>query len=196
MANMDPQTSMILAGIVLTALVAIAAWLLYRNNQSHRLEHRFGPEYRKAMEDMGSRNKAEAELREREKRVARLKIVPLAPADAERFRQAWRTLQTRFVDDPQGAVTEADTLVRELMGQRGYPMGDFDRLAADLSVDHPIVVDNYRAAQDILRQHRDGHSDTESLRRAVVHYRALFHELLEVDDATSAAMPTQPMEAR
>src|SRR5512138_2723803 len=107
MASMDPQSSMILAGVILTALIALAAWLVYRNNQSHRLEHRFGPEYKRAMEDLGSRTKAETELREREKRVSRFNILPLTRADADRFSQAWKSLQARFVDDPTGAVRDA-----------------------------------------------------------------------------------------
>jgi predicted nucleic acid-binding protein len=196
MANMDPQASMILAGVVLTALVALAAWLMYRNTQSHRLEHRFGPEYRRAVEDLGSRTKAESELREREKRVSRFNIVPLSREDAVRFGQAWKALQAKFVDDPKGAVQEADTLVRELMQERGYPMGDFDRLAADLSVDHAVVVDNYRAATAIVMRDQRGEADTEALRNAVVHYRTLFHELLEVDDKRANDMPAQPQETR
>src|SRR5690349_7961947 len=100
MSPMDPQSSMILAGVILTALIALGAWLMYRNSQSHRLEHRFGPEYRRAVDDLGSRTKAESELREREKRVSRFSIVPLSPEDADRFAQAWKSLQARFVDDP------------------------------------------------------------------------------------------------
>jgi predicted nucleic acid-binding protein len=194
---MDPQSSMILAGVVLTVLIAVAAWLMYRNTQSQRLEHRFGPEYRRALDDLGSRGKAESELRDREKRVAGFEIVPLSRGDAERYGRSWKALQSRFVDDPKGAVLEADMLVRDVMHKRGYPMGDFDRLAADLSVDHAIVVDNYRAAQAIVELDRRGEADTEALRNAVVHYRTLFHELLEVDDVPAGARPAlQPKEAR
>jgi hypothetical protein len=197
MTPMDPQTSMILTGIVLTVLIAVAGWLLYRNTQSHRLEKRFGPEYGRAVDELGSRDKAESELRAREKRVASFAIVPLSADDARRFGDSWRALQARFVDDPKGAVAEADALVHELMMKRGYPMGDFDRLAADVSVDHPVVVDNYRAAHAIAEGSRRGQSDTEALRRAVVHYRTLFHELLEVDEPRDhAAMAARPMEAR
>ncbi len=195
MASMDPQSSMILAGVILTALIALAAWLVYRNNQSHHLQDRFGPEYKRALDDHGSRTKAEAELLEREKRVSKFNIVPLSRSDADRFGQRWKTLQGRFVDDPRGAVMEADLLVREVMQTRGYPMGDFDSLAADLSVDHPVVVDNYRAAQDIVRRDQRGESDTEALRNAVVHYRALFHELLEVDEPRAEPRPGSLKEA-
>jgi predicted nucleic acid-binding protein len=194
---MDPQTSMILAGVVMTALIALAAWLVYRNNQSHRLEDRFGPEYKRALDDLGSRSKAESELREREKRVARFHIVPLSREDAERYGRSWKALQGRFVDDPKGAVMEADMLVRDVMQKRGYPMGDFDSLAADLSVDHAVVVDNYRAAQAVVLKDQRGEADTEALRNAVVHYRTLFHELLEVEDvAPAGSMPAQPQGAR
>jgi hypothetical protein len=198
MASMDPQMSMIVAGIVITLLVAAAAWFVYRNNQSHRLEHRFGPEYRRAVEDLGSRTKAESELREREKRVRRFDIVPLSRPDAERFAADWNALQARFVDDPKAAVADADTLVCELMRKRGYPMSDFDRLAADLSVDHPVVVEHYRAAHSIVLRDQRGEADTEALREAVVHYRTLFDDLLEADDGARAgrAMPAPPKEAR
>lgn len=179
METLDAQTLSILA-IVILALIAIGAWIYYQKRQSHRLIQRFGPEYGRAVDEMGSRTKAESELRMREKRVEKLHIVPLAPAEAARFTQAWKALQGRFVDNPKGVLAEADQLVRELMLKRGYPMGDFERRAADISVDHPAVVDHYRAAQAIALRDRGGEADTEELRRAVVHYRALFDDLLEV----------------
>ena len=188
---MDAQTSMIFAGIVVIALIALAALLLYRNKQSHRLQQRFGPEYGRTVNDLGSRTKAESELKAREKRVEQLNIVALAPAEAARFSQAWKALQGRFVDNPKGVVTEADQLVRELMLKRGYPMGDFEHRAADISVDHPAVVANYRAAQAIAARDQRGEADTEELRKAVVHYRALFDELLEVSPVRPTAMPAE-----
>ena len=132
---------------------------------------------------MGKRSKAEAELEARQKRVARLDIVPLSVAEAARFHQAWVATQARFVDDPKAAVIEADHLVYEVMAKRGYPMGDFEARAADISVDHPGVVSNYRAARAIALADERGQVDTELLRRAVVHYRSLFEELLEVREA-------------
>jgi hypothetical protein len=111
----------------------------------------------------------------------------LAPPDAARFTQAWNALQSRFVDDPKAVVVQADQLVRELMLKRGYPMGDFERRAADISVDHPTVVEIYRAAQAIAVRDQRGEADTEELRKAVVHYRALFDELLEVRVPKQAA---------
>ena len=161
-------------------MIAIAAWLWNQKKQSQRLEQRFGPEYARTVDELGSRPKAEAELRTREKRVHKLDIVPLDPADASRFSQEWKALQGRFVDNPKGVLIDADRLVRELMLKRGYPMGDFEQRAADISVDHPAVVDHYRAAQAIGLRDRLGEADTEELRKAVVHYRALFDDLLEV----------------
>lgn len=179
MNTLDTQSMAILAVVVL-AFIAIGAWLYSRKKQSDRLAQRFGPEYGRAVHEMGSRTKAESELRAREKRVEKFHIMPLAPADAQRFSQSWMALQGRFVDNPKGVLMEADQLVRELMLKRGYPMGDWERQAADISVDHPAVVDHYRAAQAIAMRDRRGEADTEELRRAVVHYRALFDELLEV----------------
>jgi hypothetical protein len=179
MNTMDTQTMAVVAVLIL-ALLAVGAWLYTRKRQSDRLIQRFGPEYGRAVDAMGSRAKAESELRTREKRVEKLDIVPLAPADAARFSQDWKALQGRFVDNPKGVLMEADQLVRDLMGKRGYPMGDFESRAADISVDHPTVVEHYRAAQAIALRDRRGEADTEELRKAVVHYRALFDDLLEV----------------
>jgi hypothetical protein len=176
------DTQMLVVAVVVVVLIAIAFWMYSRRRQSEHLEKRFGPEYGRAVHEFGSRDKAEAELLARQKRVAELDIVPLTPADAQRFTQQWRTLQARFVDNPQGVLVEADRLVRELMQARGYPMGDFERRAADISVHHPNVVDHYRAAHDIAEQERQGQVDTEGMRQAVIHYRALFSELLQVEE--------------
>lgn len=174
------DTNLVLVGLVLLVLVALAVWLTARRKQSQTLEKRFGPEYGRAVEEHGSRTKAEAELVARQKRVEQLHIVALAPAEAERFSHDWRSVQARFVDDPPAALAEADRLVKDLMHKRGYPMGDFERRAADISVDHPAVVHHYRAAHAIARRGRDTQLDTETMRQAVIHYRALFSELLEV----------------
>jgi len=183
MDTISTQTWIILAGVVILALIALAVWFFYHKKQSHRLEQRFGPEYGRSVDELGSRTKAESELKDREKRVEHFNIVPLAPSEAARFSEAWKVLQGRFVDDPKNAVIQADQLVRELMLKRGYPMGDFERRAADISVDHPAVVEHYRAAQAIAVRDGRGEADTEELRKAVVHYRALFDELLEVKEA-------------
>ena len=179
METIDTQTWIILAGVVVLALVAVGAWF-YRRNQSHKLQDRFGPEYDRTVTELGSRTKGESELKAREKRVEKLDILPLAPSEVARFSEAWQALQGRFVDNPKGVVVQAEQLVRELMEKRGYPMGDFERRAGDISVDHPDVVANYRAAQAIAVREQRGSADTEELRKAVVHYRALFDELLEV----------------
>ena len=180
MGNLDSQTSTILAVVVVLVLVALAAWYFVQKRQSERLQQRFGPEYGRTVEELGSRAKAESELKARENRVGKLNIVPLAPSDAARFSQAWANLQGSFVDNPKEVVAQADQLVRELMVQRGYPMADFEHRAADISVDHPAVVENYRAAQVIAARDTRGEATTEDLRNAVVHYRVLFNELLEV----------------
>ena len=178
---LDTQTLILLAAVAV-AFIALVAWFIYQRVQSQKLQQRFGPEYGRTVDRLGSQTKAEAELRARERRVEKFNIVPLAPAEAARFRQAWNVLQSHFVDDPKGAVVQADALVRELMLKRGFPMGDFERRAADISVDHPVVVENYRVAQGIAERAARGEADTEELRNAVVHYRAIFNELLEVGD--------------
>ena len=188
MDAIDTRTWFIVVGVVVLGFIALAAWFFYQRKQSHRLQQRFGPEYKRTIDELGSRARAESELKEREKRVERLHVVPLPPPEAARFSQAWKAVQSRFVDNPKNAVVEADKLVRELMQKRGYPVGDFERRAADISVDHPNVVQNYRAAQAIALQAERGGADTEELRKAVVHYRALFAELLEVQEAKHEVM--------
>jgi hypothetical protein len=178
-----PTQWLIIAGVFALAAIALAAWLsAQKKRQSQRLQQRFGPEYDRAVTELGGRAKAESVLKAREKRVEGLEIVALSPADAERFSQAWVALQGRFVDNPKGTVVQADQLVRELMLKRGYPMGDFELRAADISVDHPGVVETYRAAQAVAVRNERGEADTEALRKAIVHYRALFDELLEVHE--------------
>lgn len=180
----NPQ-AWVIAIIVVIAVVALALFVVreQRQRQSRRLQERFGREYERAVSEHGDRTKAESELRARERRIEKLKIVPLAPAEAARFSQDWNGLQSRFVDSPKGVVMEADRLVRELMVKRGYPMGDFERRAADISVDHPALVDAYRSAQAIATRDQRGEASTEELRKAVVYYRTLFDELLEVRSA-------------
>jgi hypothetical protein len=182
-----PGNTLIFSILLIALGIAVVAWLVMQKQRSAKLKKRFGPEYDRAVIEFGSRTRAEAELLKREQRVARLKIVSLTPADAARFSQAWSTLQGRFIDSPRGVVVEADQLVRELMEKRGYPMGDFERRAADISVDHPRVVSNYRAAQVIATRDASGEADTEELRKAVIHYRTLFDELLEAKPLAPAA---------
>ena len=188
--NTVPTNTVILAVALLVAAIAVVAWVFtQRKRQSQRLQQRFGPEYGRAVKELGGRTQAEAELKRREDRVALLNITPLVPADAARFTQAWKALQGRFIDNPKEVVAEADHLVRELMTKRGYPMGDFERRASDISVDHPGVVATYRAAQVIAARDARGEADTEELRTAVVHYRTLFDELLEVNPVKAVDLP-------
>jgi hypothetical protein len=186
--NLNSPQTLIVAAVVIVALIVAVGFIVreQRRRQSLRLQRQFGPEYSRVVETAGDRSKAEAELLSREKRVARLKIMPLSPSDAARFSDAWGTLQTRFVDNPRGTVVEADRLVRDLMIKRGYPMADFEHRAADISVDHPQLVETYRAAQTIAARDERGEASTEELRKAVVYYRALFDELLEVRSPNKA----------
>jgi hypothetical protein len=195
METLDTQTWMILAAVVVVALIAVGAWF-YRRKQSHKLQEHFGPEYDRTVHELGSRRKGESELTAREKRVERLQILPLAPSEAARFSEAWRALQGRFVDNPKGVVVQAEQLVRELMEKRGYPMGDFERRAGDISVDHPDVVANYRSAQAIALRDQKGTADTEELRKAVVHYRALFDDLLQVREPRQEIIAEKRVAAR
>jgi hypothetical protein len=192
MDTTNPNWGVLATVLIVIVLAAVAAWFYtQRRKQSERLKQRFGPEYGRTVERLGSETKAEAELSARQKRVESLNIVPLAPADAAKFRQSWNTLQGRFVDNPKGVVVQADHLVYELMLKRGYPMGDFERRAADISVDHPAVVANYRAARVIALRDERGEATTEELRKAVVHYRALFDELLEVSEPKQGVLSSK-----
>ena len=175
---MDETTIVVVAVVaVLAALVAL--WWLNRT-RSRRLQDRFGPEYERTIEQSDSRREAERDLRERQQRRDDLEIVPLADESRERYAEEWRGVQERFVDAPAESVAEADVLVVQVMRERGYPVDDFDRRVEDVSVDHPEVVSHYRSGHAVAERCRsDEDTDTEELREAVVHYRALFEELLE-----------------
>lgn len=173
----------IVLGIIIILLLVVVALLVPRLRRSKELHQRFGPEYERTLASTKDRSRAEAELERRVERVEALKIRPLSPPDRSRFAEAWRTDQARFVDDPRGAVKEADRLVADLMQVRGYPLADFEQRAADISVDHPRLVQEYRAAHDIAQRDANGAVTTEDLRAAMVHYRALFEDLLETTDA-------------
>jgi predicted nucleic acid-binding protein len=164
---------------VLAVAVVVLAVLLMRSRQSQRLQEDFGPEYDRAVEERGDRRQAEAELSERRERRAKLDIRPLEPEARERYAERWQAAQRRFVDHPAQAVGEADSLVSAVMSERGYPVSEeFDQRAADISVDHPVVVEHYRAAHEISLRTTAGDTSTEDLRQAMVHFRALFDELL------------------
>lgn len=173
----------IVAIIVIVLLAAVVAYMLLQRKRSDRLQERFGPEYRQTVAATGSRREAEAELTSREKRHAELDIRPLGPETRGRYAEEWRGVQADFVDNPQEALGRADRLVLEVMRERGYPMDDFDQRAADISVDYPAVVSNYRAAHVITESNDAGRAGTEDLRQAMVHYRSLFDELLGTETA-------------
>ncbi len=173
---MDTTSAIILAVIVVA--IAIAIFLFLRTRRTNRLRENFGPEYNRAIEESGGRGKAERELEQRKKRVETFSIHPLTASDRERYATRWREVQSLFVDDPQAAVGQADKLVGEVMGTRGYPVGDFEQRSADLSVDHPVVVQNYRAAHEIAERREQGDAGTEDLRQAMILFGALFDDLV------------------
>jgi hypothetical protein len=175
------DTPLLVAAVVVVVLVAVGAWWYLQRQKRERLRSRFGAEYDRTLREVGDARKAEAVLEQRQKRVAGFDLRPLSSEDSGRFAEAWRRVQSRFVDDPRGAVTEADGLVADVMGARGYPVADFEQRAADLSVAHGPVVEHYRAARVIAVRHARGEAGTEDLRQAMVHYRALFEDLLETE---------------
>lgn len=179
---MDTRLGIVLAVAVVVVLALV--FFLLRRKRTDDLRKRFGPEYDRTVREIGPR-RAESNLRERERRVEKLSIRELSAAEREHFLTEWRVVQSRFVDDPQGAAADADSLVAQLMQARGYPVSDFDQRAADISVDHPRVVDNYRAAHDIVRRQNQGEATTEDLRSALIYYRSLFDELLETTSSGS-----------
>ncbi len=175
---MDQTALVAIIVVVILAIVAGVAFVVTRKRRTEQLRSRFGPEYDQALKESGDRAHAEANLKEREKRVELLNIQPLAKEDAVRFRESWQQIQARFVDDPKGAVTEADQLLSNVMSRRGYPVGDFEQRAADISVEHPMVVKHYRAGHEIALRHARGEASTEDLRQAMIHYRTLFTDLV------------------
>lgn len=178
---MDSQTVMLVTAAVVVLLLVVAAWVYMSRRQRVKLRERFGPEYERTVEAVGPA-RAESLLRARAERVSRFNLHQLTHDQVEAFAREWRRIQARFVDDPAGAVGEADQLVTQVMTARGYPLeDDFERRAADLSVDHPVVVQNYRIARALALRRQSGEAGTEEMRQAVVNYRALVDELLEVD---------------
>jgi hypothetical protein len=177
---MDQHQLAILFGVIV-AIIAIAAisFVLARQRRSRRLRERFGPEYDRVVRKEGEVRRAEGVLEMRATRRESFVVRPLSASARSDFTDRWHAVQSQFVDDPKGSVSHADQLVNELMEARGYPMADFAHRADDISVDHPVVVDNYRAAHDIALRHKRGQASTEDLRKAMVHYRSLFNELLQ-----------------
>jgi hypothetical protein len=177
---LDPKIIALAAVVILIIAVLAVMYARKRRSTTADLRQRFGPEYERAVREHGSERKAEARLADREKRVEKLTIRDLDPSERERFVERWGSVQSRFVDSPKGAVAEADDLVSSLMKTRGYPVSDFDQRAADISVDHPRVVENYRSAHEIALRVGKNEATTEDLRAAMIHYRSLFEELVQV----------------
>jgi hypothetical protein len=177
---LDPKVIVLAA--VLIVIAAVLVWLYLRNRRrtTAGLRQKFGSEYDRAVLAHGSERKAESKLEDREKRVEKLKIRDLDPTEHERYSKQWESVQSRFVDSPKGAVAEADDLVSSVMKTRGYPVSDFDQRAADISVNHPRVVENYRSAHEIALRLGKDQATTEDLRTAMIHYRSLFEELVQV----------------
>lgn len=175
--------------IGLVAIVAVGAliWWAGQRRRTEQLKDRFGPEYARTVETADDRKRAEQELQARQERIDALDIRPLSAKNRARFGERWRVVQSLFVDDPSMAVEQADTLIGEVMRARGYPVGDFEQRAADVSVNHPQVVDHYRTAHKIAERRATTDVNTEALRQAFVHYRALFADLLETADAHERA---------
>lgn len=178
--------------VIAVALVVIAAvWAAVKRRRTEQLRGRFGPEYDRTVEEADGRRHGERQLLEREERRQQLDIRPLSPEARDRYRGEWRTIQSRFVDDPNTAVGEADRLVQDVMRERGYPTDDFEQRVADISVDHPHVVEHYRAAHSVAVARERGEANTEDLRQSLVHYRSLFDELLVTEEREPVDASTQ-----
>jgi hypothetical protein len=174
------DTAVVIVVALITLAVIIGAVIYVQRRRSQDLRARYGSEYIAAVDELGDRHKAEAELRQRERRVERFDIRPLSAGETERFAERWRKVQADFVDDPGAATARADELLGEVMHARGYPVSDFEQRAADLSVEHPQLVADYRIAHEVAMRHARGDAGTEDLRRAMIHYRDLFAELVEL----------------
>jgi hypothetical protein len=181
--RMDHKIAIVIAVAVVVVGILILASVFTRKRRTDNLRKRFGPEYDRTVHEFGP-ERAESKLHEREKRVGKFSIRPLSVSERQHFLAEWRATQSRFVDDPRGAAEDADALVNKVMQSRGYPMSAFEQRADDVSVDHPRVVDNYRAAHEIAIRQRSGEATTEDLRSALIYYRSLFDDLLETTSTT------------
>jgi hypothetical protein len=184
MTTFGPIELALIIGFAVLVVAGIVAWYSLRKRRTEKLRAQFGAEYERAVKEDGGRRHAEAGLKERTARVESLNIRPLAAGDRARFVESWSRVQARFVDGPGGAVTEADQLLRDVMSTRGYPVSDFEQRAADISVGHPLVIENYRTAHAIAVRQTQGQANTEDLRQAMIHYRTLFDELLGEPELT------------
>jgi hypothetical protein len=184
---MSTNAMIILAVAVAVIAVVVVIALLMKARKSQQLKARFGQEYQRAVESTGNKGLAEAKLEKLEKRVHGFNLVELAPEARVEFAAEWKQIQARFVDDPKIALAEADQLIQKMMTARGYPTADFEQRAADISVDHPLVVENYRAGHEIALLHAQGRATTEDMRQAMIHYRTLFADLAGAPEVARAA---------
>ena len=174
-----PAWVWVLIAIAVVAILAVVVWQALMRRQTGRLQEQFGPEYERTLGKADSKRDAEAELQAREERRQQIDVRPLSRAARDRYLQAWQEVQSQFVDDPRAAVASADSLIQSVMAERGYPVEDFEQRAADISVDHPQVVENYRHGHRLAQASADGNDSTEDLRQVMRHYRKLFDELAE-----------------
>jgi hypothetical protein len=175
-----PAWVWVLIAVAVVAVLALVVWQAVARRRTGQLRQQFGPEYDRTVDTAQSKRDAEAELQSREERRQQLEVRPLSQAARDRYLQSWQSVQAQFVDDPRAAVASADSLIQSVMAERGYPVEDFEQRAADISVDHPLVVENYRQGHRLASASANGSSDsTEDLRQAMRHYRALFDELAE-----------------
>ena len=174
-----PSWVWVLIAIVVVAVLAVVVWQALARRRTGRLQQQFGPEYDRTLTSTDSKRDAEAELQSREERRQQLEIRPLSQAARDRYLESWQRVQAQFVDDPRSAVASADSLIQSVMAERGYPVDDFEQRAADISVDHPQVVENYRQGHRLAQASADGSDSTEDLRQAMRHYRTLFDGLVE-----------------
>jgi hypothetical protein len=174
------NTTYIIAVVLVLVIVGLILGSVFaRRKRSERLHDQFGPEYDHTVQALGNEKEAQAELDERRKHVETLNIRPLSLSERERYLADWTAVQSKFVDEPGQAVGDADRLIMEVMQLRDYPVSDFEQRAADISVNYPDLVSNYRAAREIALKNEQQQADTEELRQAMIHYRSLFDELLE-----------------
>jgi hypothetical protein len=184
-----PTLGWVVIAVAVLVALAVVPWVLARRRRTQQLRSRFGPEYERTLKETDSKRRGESELESRRARREALDIRALTPAAAERYTASWQVVQGRFLDEPPQALSEADRLVVRLMRERGYQMDDFEQRSADLSVDHPNVVENYRAAHGISLASEHGKASTEDLRQGMMHYRGIFEELLETSTDASRTDP-------
>lgn len=175
---MNSTYIIIVAVLVLVIIGALLAPIMARRKRSERLHDQFGNEYDHTVEAMGGEKKAHMELDKRQKHVESLEIEPLTVEERDRYLADWAAVQSRFVDEPGQAIVDADRLIVEVMQTRAYPVSDFEQRAADISVQYPTLVSNYRAAKEIATKNKQNEANTEELRQALIYYRSLFEELL------------------